>query len=73
MDTLVNLQFLVDDAKCFDTVRRLRWPEGVRCAQCGGGRPNRAESYGSVFPALSWCRFPSGGGALKGQVQEPAR
>ena len=31
MDTLVNLQFLVDDAKCFDTVRRLRWPEGVRC------------------------------------------
>ena len=30
MDTLVNLQSLVDDAKCFDTVRRLRWPEGVR-------------------------------------------
>ena len=35
MDTLVNLQFLVDDAKCFDTVRRFRWPEGVRCARCG--------------------------------------
>ena len=34
------------------------------------GRPNCAESYGSVFPALSWCRFPSGGGALKGQVQD---
>ena len=34
------------------------------------GRPTRAESYGSVFPALSWCRFPSGGGALKGQVQD---
>ena len=31
MDSLVNLQFLVDDAKCFETVRRLRWPEGVRC------------------------------------------
>jgi hypothetical protein len=28
MDALINLQFLVDDAKCFDTVRRLRWPEG---------------------------------------------
>jgi hypothetical protein len=23
----------------------------------GAGRPNRAESYGSVFPALSWCPF----------------
>ncbi len=35
MESLVNLQSLVDDAKCFDTVRRLRWPEGVCCPQCG--------------------------------------
>jgi len=34
MDSLVKLPSLVDDAKCFDTVRRLRWPEGVRCPQC---------------------------------------
>jgi transposase-like protein len=34
MDSLVNLPSLVDEAKCFDTVRRLRWPEGVRCPQC---------------------------------------
>ncbi len=34
MDSLVNLQFLVDDARCFETVRRLRWPEGVRCPIC---------------------------------------
>ncbi len=31
---LVNLQALIDDAKCFDTVRRLRWPEGVHCPSC---------------------------------------
>ena len=41
MDTLVNLQFLVDDAKCFDTVRRLRWPAGVRCPQCGSDKVAR--------------------------------
>ena len=41
MDTLVNLQFLIDDARCFDTVRRLRWPEGVRCAQCGSDKVAR--------------------------------
>ena len=34
MDSLVNLQFLVDDARCFETVRRLRWPQGVRCPRC---------------------------------------
>jgi len=26
---------LIDDAKCFETVRRLRWPEGVVCPHCG--------------------------------------
>ena len=41
MDALVNLQFLVDDAKCFDTVRRLRWPEGVRCTRCGSDKVAR--------------------------------
>jgi transposase-like protein len=41
MDALINLQFLVDDAKCFDTVRRLRWPEGVRCTQCGSDKVAR--------------------------------
>jgi transposase-like protein len=41
MDILVNIQFLVDDAKCFDTVRRLRWPAGVRCARCGSNKAAR--------------------------------
>jgi transposase-like protein len=30
----VNLQSLMDDAKCNETVRALRWPEGVRCPHC---------------------------------------
>jgi hypothetical protein len=28
---MINLQSLMDDAKCFATVRDLRWPDGVRC------------------------------------------
>jgi transposase-like protein len=32
---LVNLTSLIDDAKCFALVRRLRWPEGVRCPEGG--------------------------------------
>lgn len=32
---LVNLSALLDDAKCFELVRKHRWPEGVRCRGCG--------------------------------------
>jgi transposase-like protein len=35
---LVNIQTLIDDAKCYDTVRTVRWPEGVRCPHCDSSR-----------------------------------
>ena len=41
MDSLVNIPSLVDDAKCFDTVRHLRWPDGVRCPRCGSAEVAR--------------------------------
>jgi hypothetical protein len=28
---LVHILGITDDAKCFEMVRRLRWPEGTRC------------------------------------------
>lgn len=31
---LVNLQTLIDEAKCYEVVRQLRWPTGVRCPAC---------------------------------------
>lgn len=31
---MIHLQNLLDDAKCYETVRKLRWPEGVRCPHC---------------------------------------
>ena len=33
-DAMIPIQSLIDDAKCFETVRALRWPGGVRCASC---------------------------------------
>ena len=38
MDSLINLQSLVDEAKCFETVRRLRWPEGDLVSFAGSQR-----------------------------------
>jgi transposase-like protein len=34
MDMLVNIQTLIDEAKCYEVVRQLRWPTGVRCPVC---------------------------------------
>src|SRR5712691_7482929 len=34
---LLNIQHLIDDAKCYAVVRDMRWPEGVKCPHCGSG------------------------------------
>jgi transposase-like protein len=31
---MVNIRDLIDDAKCYETVRVMRWPEGVACPHC---------------------------------------
>ena len=31
---MVNIQHLIDDAKCFETVRDLRWGDGIFCPHC---------------------------------------
>ena len=30
----VNIRNLIDDAQCYQTVRELRWPDGVACPSC---------------------------------------
>jgi transposase-like protein len=32
---LLNIQHLIDDAKCYAVVREMRWPDGVKCPHCG--------------------------------------
>jgi transposase-like protein len=31
---MVNIQDLFDDAKCYQTIREMRWPDGVICPEC---------------------------------------
>jgi len=33
---VIRIQALLDDEKCFATVRGLRWPDGIRCPHCDG-------------------------------------
>ncbi|MFN4776325.1 MAG: transposase [Pseudanabaena sp.] len=30
----LNLTHLIDDAKCYETVRQMRWTAGVCCSKC---------------------------------------
>jgi transposase-like protein len=30
----VNIQGLIDNAKCYQMIRQLRWPEGIECPHC---------------------------------------
>jgi transposase-like protein len=32
---MLSIERLIDDAKCFEVVRELRWPDGVKCPHCG--------------------------------------
>jgi len=32
---MLKIQELIDDAKCYETIRELRWPAGVQCPHCG--------------------------------------
>ncbi|MBE9107929.1 transposase, partial [Nodosilinea sp. LEGE 07298] len=33
---MLTLTHLLEEAKCYDSVRTLRWPDGViRCPKCG--------------------------------------
>jgi transposase-like protein len=31
---MVTIEQLIDDAKCYEVVRKLRWPQGVHCPNC---------------------------------------
>ena len=34
---MLNIQHLIDDAKCFEAIHELYWPNGVRCPDCESG------------------------------------
>ena len=46
-ETMINLQNLIDDAKRYETVRELHWPEGARCPHCDSAQVTK---QGRDFP-----------------------
>jgi hypothetical protein len=36
MVDLIKLTSLLDEAKCYEVIRQLRWPDGIVCLHCRG-------------------------------------
>jgi hypothetical protein len=55
MVDLIKLTNLLDEAKCYEVIRQLRWPDGVVCLHCRGTGVVRNESIkirGVTWPVL---------------------
>jgi len=38
---MIHIQQLIDDATCYESVREMRWPDGVVCVHCGSSQVNK--------------------------------
>ena len=47
---MLNIQNLIDDAKCFETVRQMRWTNGVTCPHCTSPHVTK-QGYDETQPA----------------------
>ena len=52
---MIDLQSLIDDVKCYEAVRQLRWPEGVRCPHCNAARVTK-QGRDTTQPARQFQR-----------------
>ena len=43
MNTPITIRKLISEESCYETLRQLRWPEGVRCPFCGSVEVNRRD------------------------------
>ena len=38
---MLSIERLIDEAKCFEIIRELRWSEGIKCPHCGSDQVNK--------------------------------
>ena len=57
---MIHLQNLLDDVKCYDKVRELRWPDGVRCPHCASATVTK-QGHDTTQPARQKYRCTSCG------------
>lgn len=54
---MLNLSYLIDDGKCYETVRLLRWQDGIDCAKCSSQSIiKRAKDYNHPHRQRYQCK-----------------
>ena len=48
----VNITKLIDDVQCYQTVRELRWPDGVQCPSCASQQVSK-RGFDDTEPAVN--------------------
>ena len=54
---MLSIQNLIDDAKCYETVRQMRWPECVNCPCCDSTLVNKRGFHNTQkHRQRYWCQ-----------------
>jgi len=69
IQSLLNITAIIDNAKCFQWVRELRWPDNVHCPHCSSDmivKNGRDETQSEVTVHTPWqpigfCRVSTAG------------
>jgi transposase-like protein len=76
---ILQIKALIDDAKCFETVRMTRWPDGVRCPECDSATVTK-DGRDDTQPARQryqchdcWKRFDDLTGTIFAGHHQPLR
>ena len=76
---MLSIQQLVDDAKCYETVREIRWPDGVSCPHCDSqkitkrGRHNTDKHRQRYSCGNCACQFDDLSGTIFERHHQPLK
>ena len=76
---MLSIQQLIDDAKCYETVRDMRWQDGVRCPHCNSqkirkrGRHNTDKHRQRYWCAHCECQFDDLSGTIFERHHQPLK
>ena len=52
---MLSIQNLIDDAKCYETVRQMRWPERISCPHCNSFLVNKRGFHSTQKQRQRYC------------------
>ncbi len=67
---MLNILNLIDDTRCFETVRAMRWPQGVTCPHCDSPQVTKQRKPKVTLSGEVECDEVYGVAGHKGKPEE---